>query len=89
MSLSFVAFNMIVSDEQTRVAEDDLEQETVTTTPAVTTPVTVNTQHIREFYARKGGKPGTRITFSNSAAIVVQEPYDAVQVAVARKYTPS
>lgn len=54
--------------------EDDLE-----IVQEVTTPVTVIVDHMRSFNKRKHDKPGTRITFANSAAIVVTESYDEVK----------
>lgn len=41
-------------------------------------PVTVNAEAIRCFYPRKGGRPGTRITFTDGGGFVVLESYDVV-----------
>jgi hypothetical protein len=46
-------------------------------------PTIVNASCIRCFYARKDGKPGTRITFNDGGGFAVSEPVDAVALAVA------
>lgn len=57
---------------------DDLEQRTETTTK-----VWVNVSEIREFYARRDGAVGTRISYKNSAGIAVQETPEQVANAIA------
>ena len=55
---------------------DDLEQPV---TPSVdTSPMMVNVDQVREFYPRKGGKPGTRIVFLNGAGWPVTETFEQV-----------
>jgi hypothetical protein len=57
---------------------DDLEQRTETTTK-----VWVNVSEIREFYARRDGAQGTRISYKNSAGIPVHETPEQVANAIA------
>lgn len=75
------------------IDEDDLEQpvdpDEADEVPAAPTPglepagmyfpVTVFFSELREFYQRKGGKPGTRIVYRNGAARIVKEVYSEVQ----------
>jgi hypothetical protein len=62
---------------------NDLEQPTTptpfTTPDSATFPVTVYVDEIREYYPRHGGKPGTRITYTNGAGRPVRETYDEVK----------
>jgi hypothetical protein len=45
----------------------------------VSTPTMVNVSDIRNFHARKYGKPGTRVIFRTGAAIPVTETYEEVK----------
>lgn len=45
-------------------------------------PVSVNADAIRCYYPRKGGQPGTRITFVDGGGFVVTQSYDEVKAAV-------
>lgn len=71
------------------VGEDDLEQEVVTEVetpappPAETYPITINVDDIREYYPRRQGRNGTRITFKGGAARPVTESYADVQAKIA------
>jgi hypothetical protein len=49
----------------------------------VSKPVVINAATIRCFYARKDGKPGTRITFNDGGGFAVAEAPDVVAQAVA------
>jgi hypothetical protein len=42
-------------------------------------PTNINVYCIRAFYARRGGKPGTRITFNDGGGFAVAEPVDYVR----------
>jgi hypothetical protein len=44
-------------------------------------PTNINVYSIRAFYPRKGGKPGTRITFNDGGGFAVTEPTDYVREA--------
>ena len=52
---------------------DEDEQEVEQTATAL-----INTDLIRCVYARKGGKPGTRLTFNDGHGFAVTENYDEV-----------
>ncbi len=41
-------------------------------------PTAINADTIRAFYPRKGGKPGTRITFADGGGFAVSEAFDQV-----------
>ena len=43
------------------------------------TPTVVNAEFIRCFYPRKGGNPGTRITFADGHGFAVKEEFADVQ----------
>jgi hypothetical protein len=63
--------------------EDDGIAATIRPRAESTTPVMVDTTHVRCFYPRHkrsdGTQPvGTRLTFSNSAGMPVQESFDEV-----------
>jgi hypothetical protein len=65
--------------------ENDGEDDGITVTQPVerTTPVMVETAHVRSFYPRHkrpdGTQPvGTRLTFSNSAGMPVTETFEEV-----------
>lgn len=68
----FVELNMITGQSQ-----NDLEQVTETSTK-----VWVNVEDIREFYARRDNRQGTRISYKNSAGIAVTETPDQVANAI-------
>lgn len=57
--------------EGARADEDGLEIEN-------TVAVSVNPNAIRCFYARRGGKPGTRLTFVDGGGFAVSETPEAV-----------
>jgi hypothetical protein len=46
-------------------------------------PTVINAACIRAFYARKDGKPGTRITFNDGGGFAVTEPPDVLGMMVA------
>ena len=48
----------------------------------ITKPVVVNADAIRAFYARKYGKPGTRLTFTDGGGFAVSETPDLVAAAI-------
>lgn len=75
----FVNFTLIVGTR-----EDDLEN----TTP-VTSPVTVNTAFVREFYPRKNGETGTRLSMSNGSGLAVNESYATVYEAITGEVLPT
>lgn len=56
---------------------DDLENET-----EQTTKVWINLDEIREFYARKDNRRGTRISYKNGAGIAVSQLPDEVANAI-------
>jgi len=70
--LKFVQLNMVIGQQQ-----DDLENVTEQTTPAW-----VNVNEIREWYARRDGKQGTRISYKNSAGIAVHDTPEQVLAAI-------
>jgi hypothetical protein len=74
----FVSLSLI---EASRPAfnEDTGREEIVETSK----PVVVNAATIRCFYARRDGKPGTRITFNDGGGFAVSETPDAVARVVA------
>jgi hypothetical protein len=57
------------------ISEDEVQTET-------TQPVFVNPTTIRCFYARRGDKPGTRITFTDGGGFAVSELPEAVANAI-------
>ena len=65
----FIALNMVeagqaVYNEDTGMTEAGAE---------TSKPVVINAETIRCFYARRGGKPGTRITFADGGGFAVTE----------------
>ena len=52
-------------------------------------PVVVNAGAIRAFYARRDGKPGTRITFSDGGGFAVTETPDRVVLLIAGGDVPT
>ena len=76
--MKFIAVNMI---EAGRAAyNEDTGREEVTETPK---PAVINADHIRAFYARKDGKPGTRITFNDGGGFAIAEAPDVLAAMVA------
>jgi hypothetical protein len=72
--MKFVSLNMV---ERGQYDEDTgVEVET-------SKPVVINTATIRCFYARKDGKPGTRITFNDGGGFAVIDPPGAIAELVA------
>lgn len=67
------------------VGVDDLENEVVEEV-APPTPqtfsVAINVDDIREYYPRKGNRPGTRVVFRNGAARPVMESYAEVRAKI-------
>lgn len=61
----------------TGAQHDDLENVTETTTKAW-----INTGEIREFYARKDNRTGTRISYKSGAGIAVHETPEQVANAI-------
>jgi hypothetical protein len=62
--MNFLSLNMIehgVYNEDTGTYEEG------------TRPVSINPGRIRAFYARKGDRPGSRITFSDGGGFAVRE----------------
>jgi len=43
-----------------------------------TLPTIINTDAVRNFYPRKAGREGTRITFNSGAGMAVKEPFHIV-----------
>ena len=43
-----------------------------------TSPVVINPAFVRCYYGRRGGKPGTRITFADGKGFAVAETFEAV-----------
>jgi len=67
-----IELNMVVGR-----SVDDLENAS-----EQTTKVWLNPEEIREFYARREGATGTRISYKNSAGIAVHETPDQVANAI-------
>ena len=69
------------------IGEDDLEQPVAAAAlPApegLYFPIAVFVDDVKEFYPRKGDKPGTRIVYKNGAARPVKETYAEVKAAFA------
>jgi hypothetical protein len=76
MSLKFIQLSMVVGAQQ-----DDLENLTEQVTPCW-----VNVEEIREFYARRDNRIGTRISYKNSSGIAVHETPEAVRDAIASTF---
>ena len=70
--MRYVELNMVTGSSQ-----DDLENVTETTTK-----VWINPDEVREFYARRDGRTGTRISYKNSAGIAVHETPEQVASAL-------
>ncbi len=70
--LKLIELSMVVGSHS-----DDLENVTEQTTKAF-----VNVAEIREFYARRDGRAGTRISYKNSAGIAVHETPEQVANAI-------
>jgi len=70
--MKLIQLNMI---EGVSVDEDGIETET-------TKVVSINADAVRAFYARRAGKPGTRITFTDGGGFAVNETPDVVAVAI-------
>jgi hypothetical protein len=68
--MRFIQLNKI--DYHTYAEGQDLEPEVRTVV------VTVNTESIRCFYPRKGGRPGSRITFTDRGGFAVAETPDQI-----------
>jgi len=72
--MKFVVVNMVERGE----FNEDLGTYGEASKPAV-----INAANIRAFYARKDGKPGTRITFSDGGGFAVTETPDELGAMVA------
>ncbi len=70
--LKLIELSMVTGAQQ-----DDLEHVTEQTTKAW-----INVGEIREFYARRDGKQGTRISYKNSAGVAVHETPEQVANAI-------
>jgi hypothetical protein len=70
--MKLIQLNMV---EGVQSDEDGIETEQ-------TKPVVINADCIRAFYARRGGKPGTRLTFTDGGGFAVSETPDNVAAAV-------
>jgi hypothetical protein len=68
----FIELNMVTGRQV-----DDLENATESTTK-----VWINPEEIREFYARREGAEGTRISYKNSSGIAVHETPEQVANAI-------
>ena len=73
--------------EETQEMLDDLENPVapgsqpapvVRPEPVLYYPMTINPAGVREFYARKKGRAGTRVVMLNGAALIVKETYSEV-----------
>lgn len=53
-----------------------------TPAPELFYPVSINIDFIRNYYPRKGDRPGTRIVYPNGAAEIVKESYAEVKAAI-------
>lgn len=76
--MKFVSLNMIEAGRA--VFNEDIGRDEVAETAK---PVVVNAATIRCFYARRDGKPGTRITFNDGGGFAVSETPDVVAQVVA------
>jgi hypothetical protein len=76
---NFISLNMVDGRGTARFNEDTGRDEATETSK----PVVINAETIRCFYARRDGKPGTRITFNDGGGFVVTEAPQAVAQAVA------
>ena len=77
--MPMIELNKIAS-ERSRQRFDEEEGEDLPAEPAVvTTKTTIATDAIRCFYPRRGGQPGTRITFRDGGGFAVSESYDEVR----------
>lgn len=48
----------------------------------VTTPVVINAESVRCYYARKDNRPGTRITFTDGGGFAVTESLEQITAAL-------
>ena len=71
--MKLITVNMITAAEE---GEDDEIND-------VATPAQVNVDYIRTFYARRVGRPGTRITFSNGSGFAVTESPEDIAALIA------
>jgi len=76
----FVTLTKIVSERNAPLTDSDEDEMRVA---PITTPVDINPDKIRCFYARKDNRPGSRITFSDGGGFVVSESYAQVRAALA------
>ena len=72
--MKLIQLNMV---EGVQSDEDGIETEQ-------TKPVVINADCIRAFYARRGGKPGTRLTFTDGGGFAVVEEAHEVARALGR-----
>jgi len=76
-----IELTMIVSNRGQSMFTDTDEPGEGPAAP-VTSRVSVNPASIRAFYPRKGGEPGTRITFTDGGGFAVIEDYEAVKAKI-------
>jgi hypothetical protein len=76
--MKFIALNMV--EPGSRTFNEDTGREEVT---EAAKPVMINVASIRAFYARRDGKPGTRITFTDGGGFAVHEAPDGLAQMVA------
>jgi hypothetical protein len=73
--MKMVKLSMIAGFEDATGEDDGLEAR------EVTKPVILDASQVRNFYARKGDRVGTRILFRNGSALPVQETFEQVEAA--------
>lgn len=80
-----IAGSVIPQEQVARAAEDEVQQPAAQQMEyyATTAPMAVNPAKVREFYARRDGRPGTRITMEGGAGLIVTETFEAVAAAFA------
>lgn len=78
--MRMIELNMVLADGgDTREDEDGIQ----ITSQSTSCPVSVAVDQIRCFYPRKENRPGTRLTFHNSAGMAVTDTYEEVKAKLA------
>lgn len=72
--MRMIELNMVLAED--REDEDGIQT-------ATSCPVSVAVDQIRCFYPRKENRPGTRLTFHNSAGMAVTDTYEEVKTKLA------
>jgi len=87
--MSMIELTMIVSERGAEQpdpyadTDEPGEPQGAASEPVVLTkPVSLNTEAVRCFYARKDDKPGTRITFTDGGGFAVVEDYLRVKALI-------